>query len=121
MYKKSFTEIKLRMNDKYNEEAVVYNVTTKVDHSIADHWLNWLKKEHVPEMVGTGCFTHATILHLVEADETEGVTFAVQYHAESKSLYNRYIEIFADAMRKKTIEKWGNQLVSFRSVLRVVN
>jgi hypothetical protein len=103
------------------EDAIIYNVTTKVDHSIADAWLRWLKDEHVPDIIATGCFTHATILRLLDTDETAGPTYAVQYHAESKALYNRYIEMFAEAMRKKAIAKWGDQFIAFRSVLEVVN
>lgn len=100
---------------------IIYNVTIKVNHSIATAWLTWLKEEHIPDVIDTGCFNHATILHLIEADDEEGITYAVQYHAESKELYNRYIEIFADEMRKKGIEKWGNQFIAYRTVMQVVN
>jgi len=103
------------------EGAIVYNVTIKVDHRIAERWLQWMKKEHIPDIIATLCFTHATILRLLEADETEGPTYAIQYHAESKAFYNRYIEIFAESMRKKATEKWGDQFIAFRSVLEVVN
>ena len=99
---------------------IIYNVTIKVDHSIADNWLLWLKEEHIPEVVATGCFTHAAILRLLEVDDTEGPTYAIQYHAESKSLYNRYIQHFSEAMRKKSMDKWGNKFIAFRSVMEVV-
>ncbi|MEI2737728.1 MAG: DUF4286 family protein [Chitinophagaceae bacterium] len=26
---------------------IIYNVTIKVEHSIADQWLTWLKEEHI--------------------------------------------------------------------------
>ncbi|MBP6215344.1 MAG: DUF4286 family protein [Chitinophagaceae bacterium] len=100
---------------------IVYNVTIKVNHSIVTDWLTWLKEEHIPDLIGTGCFSHATILHLIEADDEEGITYAVQYHAECKGLYNRYIEKFADEMRKKGMEKWGNQFIAYRTVMQVVN
>ena len=100
---------------------IVYNVTIKVKHSIVTDWLTWLKEEHIPDLIGTGCFSHATILHLIEADDEEGITYAVQYHAECKGLYNRYIEKFADEMRKKGMEKWGNQFIAYRTVMQVVN
>lgn len=100
---------------------IVYNVTVKTESAIAADWLNWLQEEHIPDIINTGCFTHATILRLLEVDETDGPTFAVQYHAESKALYNRYIQKFADEMRKKAAEKWGQKIIAFRSVMEVVH
>lgn len=100
---------------------IIYNVTIKVEPSIATEWLEWLKREHIPDVTGTGCFTHATTLHMLEADETDGITYAVQYHANSKEEYQRYIENFADEMRQKALTKWGNRFIAFRTVMRVVN
>ena len=100
---------------------IIYNVTIKLEHSIAEEWMSWLKNEHIPDLISTGCFTHATILHLLEADDTEGITYAVQYHAESKALYNRYIENFSEMMRKKATDKWGEKFIAFRSVMQVVH
>lgn len=37
--------------------SIVYNVTTKVELSIAEEWLTWLKDEHIPDLIKTGCFT----------------------------------------------------------------
>jgi hypothetical protein len=100
---------------------IIYNVTVKITHAIHTDWLHWLKEEHIPDIIQTGCFTHATILRLLEVDDTEGPTYAVQYFAESKSLYNNYIENHSAAMREKGFTKWGNQFIAFRSVMQVVN
>ena len=97
---------------------IIYNVTVKVNHSIAESWIKWLKEEHIPAIINTGCFSHATILHLIEAGDEEGITYAIQYH---KELYTRYIENFADEMRKRAIDKWGDNFIAFRTVMQVVN
>ena len=47
---------------------IIYNVTIKTAHSITDEWLNWLKEEHIADVVNTGCFTHATVLRLLDID-----------------------------------------------------
>ena len=100
---------------------IIYNVTIKVEHSIANNWLAWLKEEHIPDITGTGCFTHAAILRLLEMDDTEGPTYAVQYHADSDDLFYHYIEKFSAGMRKKGTDKWGNQFIAFRTVMQVVH
>jgi hypothetical protein len=100
---------------------VVYNVTTKVSNVISAAWLTWLKEEHIPDLISTGCFIHASILHLVESDDDEGKTYAVQYHAESRALYNRYMEKYSDEMRKRAIDKWGDKFISFRTLMHVVH
>ena len=99
----------------------VYNVTTKVAHTIQQQWLQWIKEEHIPDIINTGCFTNATILQLLEVDDSEGPTYAIQYFAESKSQYNIYIEKFAPLMRQKAIEKWGDKFIAFRSIMQVIN
>lgn len=100
---------------------ILYNVTIKIATAIHTDWLQWLKEAHVPEVLQTGCFTHATILRLLEIDDTEGPTYAIQYFAESKALYNNYIENHARGMRQKSFDTWGNQFIAFRSVMQVVN
>jgi len=100
---------------------IIYNVTIKVHDSIKEEWLAWLKDEHIPGVINTGCFTRATILRLLETDDAEGPTYAIQYLAESKALYNRYIENYAGAMRQKSFDKWGDKFIAFRTVMQVVN
>ncbi len=99
----------------------IYNVTVKVSNSIKNEWLLWLKNEHIPEIIGTDCFTKATILQLLEIDDSEGPTYAIQYFAESKSAYNLYIDKHAADLRQKSIDKWGDQFIAFRSFMQIVD
>jgi hypothetical protein len=100
---------------------IIYNVTVKVENSIADDWVKWIMEEHIPEIINTGCFQKGSLLRLLECDDSEGPTYAVQYFAESKSQYNTYISQFSEKMRQKGFEKWGNKFIAFRSVMQVVN
>lgn len=99
---------------------IIYNVTIKLEEAIHEQWLQWLQAEHVPDVINTGCFTKATVLRLMEIDDSEGPTYAIQYFAESKASYNRYIEKFAPEMRQRSFDKWGNRFIAFRSVMQVV-
>lgn len=99
---------------------IIYNVTIKVQANIEAAWLQWMQQVHIPEVIATGCFTHAVTLLLLEVDDDEGPTYAIQYHAASKANYNRYIDKFAGEMRQKVFDKWGNQFIAFRSLMQVV-
>lgn len=100
---------------------ILYNVTIKIDSSIDVSWVEWMKEEHMPEMIGTGCFTHFQLLRLIEIDDSEGPTYAAQYFANSKAFYNQYIEKFSAAQHQKEFDKWGSLSVAFRTVMQVVN
>jgi hypothetical protein len=99
---------------------IVYNVTIKVDQSIAEIWLNWLLKEHIPDILQTKCFSDYQVARLLEVDDSEGPTYAIQYKATSKADYNRYIELHATEMRKRSYDKWGERFIAFRSVMELV-
>jgi hypothetical protein len=100
---------------------IIYNVTVKTDPSISDDWIKWIIEEHIPDIIKTGCFTDARVLRMLEADDTDGPTYTIQYTAESKALYNLYIDRFSETMRNKSYELWGNKFIAFRSVMQVVN
>jgi Domain of unknown function (DUF4286) len=99
---------------------IIYNVTTKLSWQINEAWLQWMKQEHINDVIATGCFTHAQLLHLIEADDEEGPTYATQYFALKKTDYEKYIEVYADELRKKTFTKWGDKFISFRTVMQIV-
>ncbi|HEY6956969.1 MAG TPA: DUF4286 family protein [Flavisolibacter sp.] len=100
--------------------GIIYNVTTKVEPGIADAWLQWMLDEHIPEVMKTKCFDGYKVVRLLDVDDSEGPTFAIQYSAESKADYNRYIELFASQMSKRSFEKWSDRFISFGSVMEVV-
>ena len=100
---------------------ILYNVTSKPDNNIAVAWLQWMKDEHIPDVINTGCFTKATLCKLLEVDDEDGPTYTVQYHTETHEDYLRYINEYAGAMRKKVNEKWGESIVAFRSLMQIVH
>ncbi len=100
---------------------ILYNVTIKVDASIAYEWLKWIQEIHIPEMMDTGCFIKSNLLRLLDVDDTEGPTYAVQYIAEQRADFDRYIDTYAEGMRQKSFGQWGTRFIAFRSVMQYVN
>lgn len=100
---------------------ILYNITTKVTHSIAERWLIWMQENHIPAILDTGYFTEYRLLRLLEQDDSEGPTYSLQLTAANKDNYEAYIQQHATALREEAYQVWGNQFISFRSLLEVVN
>ena len=98
----------------------IYNVTTQVKWIIHDDWLDWMKNEHIPEMMATELFTHFRMVKMLDIDESDGPTYAVQYFIISRDKYDLYINKFSVESRKKALEKWKEKIFSFRSLMQVV-
>lgn len=99
---------------------IIYNVTVQVDGAVAADWLHWMQQTHIPEVMASGCFTGHRILQLMEVDDTDGPTYAVQYEAATEADYQRYIAQHAAALRRKTEERWGARVFAFRTLMRRV-
>ena len=100
---------------------IVYNLSIKVSTEILDDWLQWQKQEHIPEIMATGYFTNYKFFRLLEQDESDDFTYIIQYFASSIKEYDTYIKEVAPLLHKKTIEKWGDQFIAFRTVMESVN
>ena len=99
---------------------IIYNVTIKVDAAIAKEWLQWMLDEHAPALVATGCFTHFKLVRLLEVDDEEGPTYAVQYHAQNMEAIDEYRTQHAAKLQQQSTQKWGDRFIAFRSLMEVV-
>lgn len=100
---------------------IVYNVTCNVENPMANEWLEWMKTVHIPEVMATGCFVENKILklHNPETDD-EGINYAIQYTCDSIETLERYRSEFGPGLQTKTLEKYGNKVLAYRSVLEII-
>jgi hypothetical protein len=100
---------------------VVYNITLRIIPGIETEWVKWQKEEHIPEVMASGQFTEHRFYHLLEQDETDGITYVVQYFAPSMKEYETYINEFAPSLREKAFSKWNDKFIAFRTIMELVN
>ena len=98
---------------------VVYNVTVSVDPVSSEEWLNWMRTEHIPDVLSTGLFLRSQIMR-IEGYEENGVTYAIQYTLASRQHLERYQQEFAPALQQKHAEKFGDKALAFRTVLEII-
>ena len=99
---------------------LIYNVTSGVDKEIEQEWLLWMKETHISDVMGTKMFT-AYRLYRVLSSENEGtVSYAVQYSVTSLKQVDQYLETYAPALRDDVKKKFGDKVLSFRTLLEEV-
>ena len=100
---------------------IIYNVTINVDWSIHEEWLGWMKGEQIPGMLATGFFTGFRMVRLLQVDELEGPTYAVQYSANSINEYNLFKEQQLALQSQKEHDRWGHKMLAFSTIMEVVH
>jgi hypothetical protein len=100
--------------------VILYNVTVKVDHAVHQDWLAWMQQTHIPEVLATGFFVEGRLWKLLDQDESDGLTYAVQYKALSMEQYEAYRDGAAPALQAAHRARYGDQCVAFRSLLESV-
>jgi hypothetical protein len=99
----------------------IYNVTVSIDPDIADEWLEWMQKEHIPEVLQTGKFTGYGMLKILSTEEEEGITYSIQYKYSNPEDYERYKNEHAPTLQKKASDRFGGKFVAFRTLLQIVS
>jgi gamma-glutamylcyclotransferase (GGCT)/AIG2-like uncharacterized protein YtfP len=99
----------------------IYNVTTNIEKSVQEKWLQWMKEKHIPDVLNTGKFINAKMSKVLVEEDMGGVTYSVQFTVESKALLERYYQEDAPQLRQEANTLFAGKFVAFRTELHVVN
>ena len=99
---------------------IIYNITQKCIGAFMMNGCDGCNR-HIKEIMETGCFTRYQMVKLLETDEEEGATYAIQYYAENMEAYERYIAHFSEILRQESIARWSDKFIAFRSLMQIVH
>lgn len=99
----------------------IYNVTSNIDESIHNQWLTWMKEEHIPQVLATGKFEKATLAKVLVEEDMGGVTYAIQYRANSREALEAYYKEDAPRLRADGLKMFADKVLSFRTELQILD
>jgi len=99
---------------------IIYNVTSNIDESIHQKWLEWVKN-HIPQVLSTGHFTEAKLTRVLVKEDLGGVTYSIQYRAKSREALELYYKNDADRLRQDVLKNFGDRVLSFRTELEIID
>ena len=98
---------------------ILYNVTVSIDPIIAEDWVNWMRSNHIPDVMATGCFVESRISR-VHGEEEGGVTYAITYLSPSQEKMDEYQQQHAPVLQKDHAERYSGKFAAFRTILSVI-
>lgn len=101
---------------------ILYNVTLNVDNDILQEWIQWMKETHLPEVMATGKFISYGFYKIQNHEPSDkSNNFSVQYLAMNLEDYQDYANKYGPALKKKTLDKYGDKVLAFRTLMESVD
>jgi hypothetical protein len=88
---------------------LLYNITIAIDQSIESQWTDWMKSEHIPQVMRTGLFTGYRFYKVLTHDDPATASYCVQYLVD-------HATAFMEIHRKK----YPDQHAAFQTLLEEV-
>lgn len=98
----------------------IYNVTINIQEDVHDKWLEWMRTEHIPEMLATKKFTRTLMTRVMVNEEMGGYTYSVQYTCINKEILQKYYEEDAEKLRSSS-KAFDGKFVAFRTELEIIS
>ena len=87
---------------------IFYEVTLEVDPSLAAELQKYMRHQHIPAILRTGCFRH------IHFDRASSTRFRTCYEAESAADLERYLRDHAPALRLEFQGEFPDQVTVTR-------
>ena len=98
----------------------LYNVTVGIDKDVEQEWLQWMKDQHIPNVMDTGMFVEYRIYKVLHDQEEGSVSYSVQYFAKTINHVTLYFEKFAPALLEQHRTRFRDKHVAFMTLLEEV-
>lgn len=100
---------------------LIYNVTSNIQKTVEQQWLDWMHQKHIPEILATGKFQSARLVRVLVEEDLGAVTYAVQYSTDSRETLQKYYKEDAPNFRAEGMSLFGDKVLTFRTELDVVS
>ena len=88
---------------------ISYEVTARLDKRIAEEYERYLREEHIPDLMATGCFVEAAFSRQEEvkvANDDPWVRFRSSYLAPDRAALERYFREHAEGLRGEALARF---------------
>ena len=100
---------------------ILYNVTVKIDLDIESIWLPWIKENFIKKILATDLFFESKIFRLLNEPDPDGITYALQFYANSISEVDIFLNTYAHEIVDRHRIEFKNKHVAFMTLLEAID
>lgn len=100
---------------------IIYNVTVKINPEVHLDWLEWMQTVHIPDVMQTGKFESNQIAKVLGQDESDGITYAIQYICDSMKTLHAYTAQDSPSLQKEHNARYQGKYVAYRTLLEIID
>ena len=100
---------------------LIYNVTTNIEASVHDEWLQWMQESHIPAVLATGKFLNAKMSKVLIEEDMGGITYSVQFTSVDRETLQKYYREDAKRLQDKELERFPNTFVAFSTEMEIIS
>jgi hypothetical protein len=99
---------------------IIFNDTVILEEVNHQRWLKWMREFYIPEVMATGPFKSYEILKVIDSPN-EGVTYCVQYRAETPADFNQFYTKHLHRLQEIHNKEFENLFVIFNTLMQTVD
>lgn len=100
---------------------LIYNVTTNIEASVHDEWLQWMQESHIPAVLATGKFLNAKMSKVLVEEDMGGITYSVQFTSADRGTLQNYYQEDAERLQAKALKRFPNKFVAFSTEMEIIS
>ncbi len=100
---------------------IVYNTTFHAHNDAVEQFLQWLREEYVPKAVGDGRLTEPRLTLVLNAEESDGKNYSLQFRATDMDTLRNWYEEVGDDLVEVMTTKFGQKVAGFSTLLEEVD
>lgn len=99
---------------------IIYNTTFHIDNDSHHEFIDYLKKEFIPQSLASGLLTRARLSRILSQHVDEGESYSLQYHVKDNATLNEWITKEGQALQQSLVLKFKEKVVGFTTLLEEV-
>ena len=99
---------------------ILYNITVIIDEEIEADWLKWINTVFIPDALSSNLLVSNRLLKVLDSPN-EGVTYCLQFIADSVQNYKKFADSHATALLNTHTQEFRNKSVFFSTAMEFIS